>query len=86
MCWVSQKRGKPAACSASHAHCYLVKSLVHMSVTYHNHYAGTYDYDMYFSKLMEVGANYARLWLTDSGWDDLAVEIAVGNFSLPNTW
>jgi len=57
-----------------------------MSVTYHNHYAGTYDYDMYFSKLMEVEANYARLWLTDSGWDDLAVEIAVGNFSLPNTW
>lgn len=41
---------------------------------------------MYFSKLAAVGANYARLWLTDSTWDDLAVEIAVANFSLPNTW
>ena len=41
---------------------------------------------MYFSKLGAVGVNYARLWLTDSGWDDLAVEIAVANFSLPNTW
>jgi endo-1,4-beta-mannosidase len=47
---------------------------------------GTYDYDMYFGSLGSVGCNYARLWLTDSGWDDLAVEVEVGNYSLENTW
>lgn len=47
---------------------------------------GTYDYDNYFGKLASNNANYARLWLTDSGWDDLAVEVGVTQMSLPNTW
>ena len=47
---------------------------------------GTYDFDMYFDKLSDVGVNYARLWLTDNLWDDLAVQIGMANFSLPNTW
>ena len=47
---------------------------------------GTYDYDMYFERLSDVGVNYARLWMTDSSWDDLAVQIGMANFSLPNTW
>jgi hypothetical protein len=47
---------------------------------------GTYGYDNYFGKLAANGGNYARLWLTDSAWDDLAVEVNVGNVSLTNTW
>ncbi|KAL5516111.1 hypothetical protein EMCRGX_G001382 [Ephydatia muelleri] len=47
---------------------------------------GTYDYDVYFERLSDVGVNYARLWLTDSSWDDLAVQIGMANFSLPNSW
>ena len=47
---------------------------------------GTYGYDDYFGKLAANGGNYARLWLTDSAWDDLAVEVEVGNMSLSNTW
>ncbi|CAI7995235.1 Mannan endo-1,4-beta-mannosidase A, partial [Geodia barretti] len=47
---------------------------------------GTYGYDDYFGKLAANGGNYARLWLTDSAWDDLAVEVKVGNMSLANTW
>ena len=47
---------------------------------------GTYGYDNYFGKLASNGANYARLWLTDVAWDDLAVEVALGNMSLSNTW
>lgn len=37
-------------------------------------------------KLSTNGANYARLWLTDPSFVDLAVEIANFNVSLPNTW
>lgn len=47
---------------------------------------GTYDYDNYFGKLAANGGNYARLWLTDSAWDDLAVEVDLANMSLTNTW
>lgn len=49
-------------------------------------YKGTYDYDNYFGKLAANGGNYARLWLTDSAWDDLAVEVGIANMSLTNTW
>ena len=49
-------------------------------------FKGTYGYDNYFGKLADSGGNYARLWLTDVVFDDLAVEINVGNMSLPNTW
>lgn len=53
---------------------------------YYFYSIGTYDYDNYFGKLAANGGNYARLWLTDSAWDDLAVEVDIANMSLTNTW
>ena len=47
---------------------------------------GTYGYDNYFGKIATNGGNYARLWLTEVAWNDLAVEAALGNISLANTW
>jgi hypothetical protein len=47
---------------------------------------GTYGYDDYFGKLAANGGNYARLWLTDRAWDDLTVEVQLGNMSLDDTW
>jgi hypothetical protein len=47
---------------------------------------GTYGYDDYFGKLAANGGNYARLWLTDRAWDDLTVEVKLGNMSLDDTW
>ena len=49
-------------------------------------YIGTYGYDHYFNSLSQNGANYARLWLTNNDFDDLAVEVANFNISLTNTW
>ena len=47
---------------------------------------GTLEYDYLFNKLSKNGVNYARLWLTDAEFNDLAVEITNFNISLPNTW
>ena len=49
-------------------------------------FKGTYGYDDYFGKLAANGGNYARLWLTDRAWDDLTVEVKLGNMSLDDTW
>ena len=38
----------------------------------------------YLTNLSAVGANYARVWLTDA-WDDLMVETELGNYSLTNS-
>ena len=38
----------------------------------------------YLQNLSSHGANYIRVWLTDS-WDDLYVESVLGNYSLANT-
>lgn len=39
----------------------------------------------YLQNLSSAGANYIRVWLTDGGWDDMAVETQLGNYSLTNT-
>ncbi len=45
---------------------------------------GTYDYDHYFSKMMETGENYARLWL--SPWAFTLEWDRLGYYSLENAW
>ena len=44
-----------------------------------------HDWDPYLKNLSAVGANYIRVWLTDSAWDDMTVETALGNYSVANT-
>ena len=39
----------------------------------------------YLQNLSSAGANYIRVWLTNGGWDDMAVETQLGNYSLANT-
>ena len=41
-------------------------------------------WEPYLSNLSRSGANYIRVWLTDS-WTDLYVEDALGNYSQPNS-
>ena len=78
-CCISHKWHSLHCISVSSPQCL---SALHTSLPH----AGTYDYDVYFERLSDVGVNYARLWLTDSSWDDLAVQIGMANFSLPNSW
>jgi len=54
---------------------------------------GTYDYDAWFGRYAEVGANYARLWLSPH-WSTFALErpgkpeagLGMGQFDLANAW
>jgi hypothetical protein len=43
------------------------------------------DWKPFLTNLSAHGANYIRVWLTDSAWDDMAVETQLGNYSLANT-
>lgn len=47
--------------------------------------AGIHGWAPYIQNLSSAGANYIRVWLTDGGWDDMAVETELGNYSLTNT-
>lgn len=89
MCWVTEKEGKCDVCVtlqfSRYSYSY-VCVCTQMSLYANYMYKGTYDYDKYFGKLAANGGNYARLWLTDSAWDDLAVEVGIANMSLTNTW
>jgi polygalacturonase len=43
------------------------------------------DWDPFLRNLSAHGATFIRVWLTDSAWDDMAVETALGNYSVANT-
>lgn len=50
-----------------------------------NSHGSLQDWDPFLRNLSVHGANYIRVWLTDSAWDDMAVETALGNYSIANT-